>query len=100
VSTPQVPTLASIEVTTRPAKTVYVTGEALDLTGLVVTGTYDDGSTKAETITAADVSGYNKDTLGEQTLTVTVNGKTTPFTAKGGGFLSLTKFGAGQNDIY
>jgi hypothetical protein len=72
--------LVSIAITTPLTKTVYAKGETLDITGMVVTGTYSDNSTKAETITAANVSGYNKDTLGEQTLTVTVNGKTATFT--------------------
>jgi uncharacterized repeat protein (TIGR02543 family) len=72
--------LQSIAVTTPPAKTVYITGEALDLSGLVVTGTYSDGVTKAETVSLANISGYNADTAEQQTLTVTIDGKTTTFT--------------------
>jgi hypothetical protein len=74
------PVLASIAIITSPDKTDYVTGEALDLTGLVVTGTYDDESGKAETVTLANVSGYSQDTPGEQILTVTVDGVTATFT--------------------
>jgi len=37
--------LVSIEVTTMPKKTEYFVGDALDLTGMVVTATYSDGST-------------------------------------------------------
>jgi hypothetical protein len=72
--------LTGIAVTTPPAKTAYNKGEALDLTGLVVIGTYSDGSSKVETVTLADVSGYKTNTTGQQTLTVTINGKTTTFT--------------------
>jgi DNA-binding protein YbaB len=71
--------LVSITVTTQPTKTVYAKGEALDITGLVVTGTYTDTTTKPETVTTANITGYNPNTLGSQTLTVTVNGKTADF---------------------
>jgi hypothetical protein len=72
--------LQSIAVTSPPTKTVYTQGEALDLSGLVVTGTYADGTSKTETVTLANISGYNKDTTGQQSLTVTLNGKTATFT--------------------
>jgi DNA-binding protein YbaB len=73
------PTLQSIAITTQPTKTTYIKGEALDLSGLVVTGTYSDGNTKPETVTTANVSGYDKNTVGGQELTVTVDGKTATF---------------------
>ena len=38
-------TLASIEISTPPAKTAYTVGDLLDLTGIVVTATYSDAST-------------------------------------------------------
>ena len=38
--------LTSIEVSGTPTKTTYFDGEAFDPTGLVVTGTYDDGTKK------------------------------------------------------
>lgn len=38
--------LTGIEITTPPTKVVYHDGELFDKTGMVVTGTYDDGSTK------------------------------------------------------
>jgi hypothetical protein len=71
--------LQSIAVTTLPTKTVYVRGEALDISGLVVTGTYADGTTKTEPVSLANISGYNPDSVGQQTLTITVNGKTAIF---------------------
>jgi hypothetical protein len=72
--------LQSIAITSPPTKTVYTPGEALNLSGLVVTGTYAGGTTKVETVGIADISGYNENTTGTQTLTVTVNGKTATFT--------------------
>ncbi|MDR1073867.1 MAG: bacterial Ig-like domain-containing protein [Treponema sp.] len=74
------PILQSIAVTSPPTKTVYVKGEALDLSGLVVTGTYTDGTTRTESVTLSNVSGYNAATAGVQTLTVTMDGKTATFT--------------------
>ena len=41
-----VKTLAKIEVTTAPTTDNYIEGDALDLTGLIVTATFDDGSTE------------------------------------------------------
>jgi PKD repeat protein len=75
-------TLAWIEITAGPAKTVYEIGEALDLTGLVVTGHYSDGSTKTETVTAADVSGFSSAAAEQLTLTVSVGGRTATFTVR------------------
>ena len=40
------PELEGISVTTLPAKTEYAVGEALDLSGMVVTAFYDDGSSE------------------------------------------------------
>jgi hypothetical protein len=70
--------LQRIEVTSLP-KTVYVRGEALDIDDLVVTGTYSDGTTKTELVSLANISGYNPNTMGQQTLTITVRGKQTTF---------------------
>jgi hypothetical protein len=72
--------LQSIAITSSPTKTVYTLNEALDISGLVVTGTYSDGTTKVETVSLANLSGYNASTAGQQTLTVTIGGKTATFT--------------------
>jgi hypothetical protein len=72
--------LASIEITSPPTKTAYARGEDLDLDGLSVTGTYTDNSTKTESVSLSDVTGYNALVTGQRTLTVTVNGKTATFT--------------------
>lgn len=76
-------TLNSIDITTLPAKTVYRLGESLDLTGMAVTGTYIDGSTRQEEVRASDVSGFNSSAAAaSQTLTVTVRGKTATYTVE------------------
>jgi hypothetical protein len=74
-------TLEGIAITTPATRLVYTVGESLDITGLVVTGTYSDSSTKAETITAANVSGFDSSAPAvDQVLTVTVGAKTTTYT--------------------
>ena len=73
-------TLQSIAVTTPATKLSYSIGDKLDITGLVITGTYNDGSTKAENITAANISGFNSATaVVDQVLSITVGGKTTTY---------------------
>ncbi|MCL1874040.1 MAG: bacterial Ig-like domain-containing protein [Clostridiales bacterium] len=63
--------LEKIEVTTLPAKTVYIAGETLDLTGIVVTATYSDTTTKAVTgYTTSPAEGTALNTAGAQTVTV------------------------------
>jgi hypothetical protein len=73
------PFLERLEVTQPPAKTEYGLQEALDLAGLEVTGFYDDGSDKRESIELSQVTGYNPLRLGSQTLTVTVQDKAATF---------------------
>jgi hypothetical protein len=73
--------LVSIEITALQTKTIYVVGEGINLTGLVVTGHYNDGSSRVETITADNISGFDSSKAAEsQTLTVTVGDKTTTYT--------------------
>jgi len=72
--------VSSIAVTQNPTKTAYVAGESLNLAGIVVTATYEDSSTAAVTITAANITGFDTATEGEKTLTVTYGGKTATFT--------------------
>jgi archaellum component FlaF (FlaF/FlaG flagellin family) len=77
------PTLASIAITTPANKTVYTVGDPLDLTGLVVTGTDSNGTTKAETIAPANVTGFNsRAAAASQTLTITVPGTTATYTVQ------------------
>jgi uncharacterized repeat protein (TIGR02543 family) len=74
-----VPVLTSIEVSQLPAKTLYTVGEELDITGLAVTGTYSDTSTAPLAVTVGNITGFDSETAGEQTLTVDIDGKTDTF---------------------
>ncbi|MFL0196763.1 cell wall-binding repeat-containing protein [Clostridium sp. WILCCON 0269] len=74
-------TLNSIAITTPATKLTYSVGDALDITGLQVTGTYDDNTKVLQSVTAANVTGFDssKPVTG-QVLTITVGGKTTTYT--------------------
>ncbi|NLG52611.1 MAG: hypothetical protein GX541_01340, partial [Clostridiales bacterium] len=77
------PALTSLTLISPPTKTTYIVGEELDLTGLVVNGTYTDGSTGAVNVTSANISGFDSLTdYPSQTVTVTVDGKTATFDVK------------------
>jgi hypothetical protein len=80
------PALESIEITTEPNIKVYPAGDDLILAGLVVKGTYSDGTENLnETITETNITGYDKNNPGPQTLTVTVRDKTDTFDVTVGG---------------
>jgi hypothetical protein len=73
--------LQSIEITTPPTKLNYTVGDSLDISGMVVTGTYNDDSIKVETITTANIIGFNSSApAASQTLTVKVGDKTITYT--------------------
>jgi hypothetical protein len=74
--------LKSIAVTKPPAKTQYNLGEDLATAGMVVTATYSDGTTSAVAAADCTLSGYDKTKTGNQTVTVTYQGKTAIFTVK------------------
>jgi hypothetical protein len=61
------------------SKANYAYGEALVPADIVVTGTYADGTTKTETLSAGDITGYDPEKSGKQTVLVTLNGKTDTF---------------------
>lgn len=74
------PTLESISVSTKPTKLTYTTGETLDLTGMVVEGTYSDSSTKTITeYTASPANGATLSEAGDITVTITAESKTDTF---------------------
>lgn len=68
--------ITSIRVTP-PTKLEYITGENIDLSGMVVTAVCDTGAT--EVVTDYNVSGYNSGNLGQQTITVTYKELTATF---------------------
>lgn len=72
--------LVSISITTPASKLAYVSGEVLDITGLVVTAVYSDGSTEPVTITVSDITGFDSSIpVAAQTLTITYMGKTATY---------------------
>jgi hypothetical protein len=78
------PTLVSIAVERLPAKLVYSRGEDFDPAGLVISGTYADGSTRTEDLNSLIFSGYDKTSLGDQTVVVSLEGKSAEFTVRVG----------------
>ena len=82
--------LRSISITQKPDKLTYLEGEVLDTTGMVVTASYDNGTT--ETVTDYQISGYTS-TPGTKTIAVTYGGKSASFTvtvtAKSVSFISM-----------
>lgn len=69
------PTLVSIAVTTPPTKTTYVAGETFDSTGMVVTATWNNGSTSAITEYTVTPSGELATT--DTSVTISYDSKTT-----------------------
>ena len=70
--------LDSISVTKMPTKTEYYIGGTLDTTGLEITATYTDGSTKIVD-NGFVISGFASSVAGKNTITVAYDGKTATF---------------------
>jgi hypothetical protein len=68
------PVLTGIKIDTAPEKEVYRKGEPLDLTGIKLTGTWDDRA-KDEIIPGeADIiNGFDSDQAGKQTISITIS---------------------------
>ncbi len=64
---------------TAPTKVSYKKGEDLDLTGMAVSELWKKSDAKTIANDAVTVSGYDKDTYGKQTVTVSYKGMTTTF---------------------
>jgi hypothetical protein len=65
------PTLMGLAITTPPTKVKYTVGDALDLTGLVVSATYEGGKTSPITAFASDIpSGTKLAQAGEIPITI------------------------------
>ena len=70
-----------ISITTLPTKKDYHIGDEIDLTGMVVTANYNDGSTKTLESTEYTVSGFDSTAyVNDKEITVTYNEKTATFT--------------------
>ena len=62
--------LKSIAITSSATKTDYVKGDTLDLTGLVITATYDKTTENVTNYTTSPASGSTLSNLGEVTVTI------------------------------
>ncbi len=71
--------ITSIQLVGTP-KTAYKYGESLNLSGLTLTVVRPSGTTPNVPVTANMVSGYNPNTLGNQTITITYGDKTATYT--------------------
>lgn len=71
--------LRGIEVVSMPAKTLYYLNEDLLLSGLSVKAVYNDDSSESLLINDDMVSGYNNQTVGPETITITHQGYTCSF---------------------
>ena len=74
-------TITGIDIASMPTKTTYIKGEGLDLTGGVITVTYsDDTFTEVDMLSAeVEVTGYDSNQVGNQTITISYEGHTTTF---------------------
>ena len=72
--------LVNIEVNTQPTKMTYTVNDEFDLSGMIVTATYSDGSTKPVTITDAMLTYDFSKTGTNLSVTITYEGKTTAVT--------------------
>lgn len=72
-------TVTGIAISSTGHKTEYKVGEDLDVSGLTLTVTYSDQTTR--TIPADDrmVTGFNSETVGEKTLTLKYSGQTATY---------------------
>ncbi|MDP4177544.1 MAG: cell wall-binding repeat-containing protein [Bacillota bacterium] len=75
--------LKSIAITTPAAKLTYSIGDKLDLSGIQVTGTYDDNTTAVQAIDETDITGFDTSKAADsETVTININGKTASFNIK------------------
>ncbi len=88
------PKLTGIYIETLPDKLNYELREKLDVTGLVVKGTYTDNSTKV--LTDYKVTGYNALKSGSQTITIAYGDYTTTFTVSVGVAKTLSAISVAQ----
>jgi hypothetical protein len=75
----QVVPLTAIRVTRQPTKNSYEQGQKLDLSGLGVNGSWQGLPDAEIQISADDITGFNTNTVGNQTLTITKHGRTATF---------------------
>jgi endonuclease I len=70
--------VSSITIKTPATETIFALGSLFNSTGLVITATYSDTTTQ-DISSGFSVSGINTDELGQQTATISYEGKTTTY---------------------
>jgi hypothetical protein len=80
--------LVSLSISSPPDKQVYELGESSDWSGLGVTGTYSDGSSRVET--SYDISGFDASSPGKQTIAISKNDLSAAFTVTVRNLVSLS----------
>lgn len=76
------PVVTELTIETMPTKTVYMMGEELDTTGLVLRAHYNNGTAERITNPEEYTAECSMDGLGSKTVTVTYNGATTEYTIR------------------
>lgn len=72
--------LTGIKITKQPKTVAFNEGQEFDPTGMQVTAYYEDGTNKVLTTADYVVTGYNSQTPGKKTLTISYNGYTATLT--------------------
>ena len=80
VALPLDPDVEYMEIQRTPTKTRYKKGDELNLTGGKIIVSYADGTYNTITMTEDMISGFNTNTAGQKTVTVTYEGFTDTFT--------------------
>ncbi len=77
-TTPEIPvatvSVVAVKLATLPSRLSYTVGDAPDYTGATLELTMSDRSTRTETVAASWCTGFDSDTDGEKTVTVTYPG--------------------------
>jgi len=69
----------TLQIAQQPTKLEYLQGESLDWTGLRVNATWEGLPSEELQISSADLTGYNPNTIGNQTITITRSSATATF---------------------
>ncbi|MDR1786272.1 MAG: bacterial Ig-like domain-containing protein, partial [Spirochaetaceae bacterium] len=81
--------MSALTITSNPRKLRYKTGESLDLSGLTVMGAWEGIGDEYLSVGPRNVTGFDPDKIGVQTLTVRVNNRTAAFQVSVAGLVSL-----------
>lgn len=78
----EAPVVTELKIETMPTKTVYMVGEELDTTGLVLRAYYNNGTAERITNPEEYTAECDMDGFGSKTITVTYGGQTAEYTIR------------------